>query len=166
MKLTKILLLPLLLLTGSCINDDPAQPDNTDKVKIVETLEPFSQAFWETWPEADDNRSTYVINSLDQLYAELGAGVGEESPQYLTVDYDRYTLLVQYHIMTSQIESRRYYFYRYKGNKDYIWQLCVGYVHRDHLVDGEIIVDRIAVVVDKLPDTARVQWAESIIEPR
>lgn len=156
----------LMLLTTACIDDDPSQPDNAEKLRIVEALEPFSFACYQTWPEVDDNRGTRVINSLDQLYDEFGGDVGEESPQYLDVDYDRHTLLVQYHIMTSEIESRRYYFYHYKGRDANLWQLCVGYVHRDHLVDGEIIVDRIAVVVDKLPDTAKVQWAESIIEPR
>lgn len=167
--LTALMLMMLpVMLTGCSSDDNPEPPADAESLAVAETLPHYTVPAYESWSEVDRlGYRTLVINSLDELHELFtDSTLAEESPEYLDVDYDRYTLLVQYHVLKQKIESRRYYYYRLQPLNSNVYRLCTGYVHGDLLTDGEILVDRIAVVVDKLPDSARVQWAESIIEPK
>lgn len=159
------ILVALLTLAG-CTGDNPATPDNAERLAVAGTLEPVARAYYEYWPQALERANvSYVINSPEQLHDVFDDGTLAESPDYAAVDFGRYTLIVQYHVLTAEIKGRRYLWYRHDNADIYSYELCMGYVRGDNLTHGAITVDRVAVIVDKLPADAHVRWAESIIEP-
>lgn len=145
---------------------DPTTPDAYEEMPIAGVLPHYTVPAYQYWDEVGQlGHTTFIFNNAEDVTATLGADIAETSPEYLTVDYSRYSLLVQYHVMTQQIEDRRYYFYRRSDIAD-TYQLTLAYTHGDNLTHSEILVDRVAVTVAKLPANAHVQWAETIYEPK
>lgn len=167
MRTSSLISIPVALMAlAACTSDNPATPDNAERLAVAGVLEPVARAYYEYWPQALERANvSYVINSPEQLHDVFDDATLAESPDYAAVDFSRYTLIVQYHVLTAEIKNRRYLWYRYDNADIYGYELCMGYIHGDNLTHGAITVDRVAVIVDKLPADTHVRWAESIIEP-
>lgn len=111
---------------------------------------------------AEYPRRGYVVNSLSELCEDNVFGL--DGIKALNIDFSRYTLLVNYILLPGEVLSHEVLWYRNNIEGTYDFRSCFGltpFPEEEHLDDFMFTYYRSAIVVDKLPEDAKVVFGFS-----
>ena len=148
----------VLLFLISCTNEFPTR----EQVVIQEMLPTFfCKKDSSTWVAKEEIKNkVLVLNSEKEVSENIQTSFLENYPSYLNVDFDNYTLLVITDMIGYEIVDRDICITKDLLQHSYHFQ--IDYIAGNPFEGNDYYIERIAVVVDKIEDNAKITYGTSV----
>ena len=159
MKYVALLISILLLFLCSCNNND--EPETEIPLPIVREYLPSTMQIIES--EFDENYLKLANNGLvvTQL-SELPDDPFGFNEAFLSIDFSKYTLLLRYVIHDWVIDTYKNIWYWNNYNEFYGWEAAFMTSTKQNTNPDNCYFTRCAILVNKLPENARVKCLMSL----
>ena len=106
-------------------------------------------------------RQVLVLNSEEEVKANLTNVFLNEYTDYLDIDFTKYSLLIKTSIIDYKILRRKInYYYTSENNRDY-YNLQIDYYVGDQFSEKEFLIERVGIVVDKIKNNSTIEFKTS-----
>ena len=157
-RFVDIVFLFLCLSVLSACNRNREEPPFETELPVREIYTPEN-----VWVEINDAEEydrlvgwsgrLFVVNSPDEF--PEGDGIGF-SRAYTEADFSNHTILVYYHIHAWEFDRFSYRYVYYNQEAKYNWSILIGVDSPEPTYADRRCLTRFAVMVDKVPEDARV----------
>lgn len=112
-----------------------------------------------TEKDIDDN--VLILNSEIKVKDYFSDTFLHEYPEYLDVDFSKYSLLIKTSWITYKVSDRKIHFYLEKTNHQKIYKFQVDYSIDSLSIEEGYYIERIAIVVNKIDTNSVIEFWNS-----